>query len=100
MYEVVYEKTFFNTLYLKLKKLSFGEISQKRLQQYPDEIKLGEHHILSYVAKYFPDKVHNINGLSQVYCTKTELMKILMDELSAEQYRELECLFEADNNDI
>lgn len=100
MYEVVHEKTFFNSLYLKLKKLSFGEISQKRLQQYPDEIKLGEHHILSYVVKYFPDKLHNTNELSQVYCTKTELMKILTDELSAEQYRELACLFEADNNDI
>jgi hypothetical protein len=76
--------------YLKIKKLSDTEISQKRLDGYPDEIELGKHHVFSYFTKYFP-----IQKDHKMVCSKQDFLEILK-EMTPEQYKELGFLFEAD----
>jgi hypothetical protein len=89
-YEVMNNQTVLDAPYLKIKKLSDSEISQKRLDGYPDEIELGKHYIFSYFAKYFA-----IQNDPKMVCSKHEFLEIL-NEITPEQYRELTCLFEAD----
>lgn len=89
-YELIINETVLDAPYLKIKKLSDTEISQKRLDSYPNQIELGKHHIFSYFAKYFP-----IQSDSKMVCSKYEFIEILK-EITPEQYRELTCLFEAD----
>lgn len=89
-YEVIKNETILEAPYLKIRKLSDIEILQKRLDGYPDEIKLGEHHIFSYFAKYSSKQ-----NDSKTVSSKDEFLEILI-EITPEQYRELTCLFEAD----
>lgn len=89
-YEVMKNETVLDVQHLKIKKLSDTEISQKRLIYYPDEIKLGEHHIFSYFAKYLP-----IQNDQKLVCSKHEFLETLK-EITPEQYKELGLLFEAD----
>lgn len=87
---VVQNETHFDAPYLKIRELSNAEISQKRLNDYPDEIELGKHHVFSYFAKYFP-----IQSDPKMVCSKHEFLEILK-EMTPEQYKELGFLFEAD----
>lgn len=89
-YEAITQEMFYGSVYIKLKKLSFGEMSQKRLQSYPDEVELGKHHVYSYFVKYF-----SMQNDPKTVCSKDEFLEILK-EITPERYRELTCLFEAD----
>lgn len=89
-YVVVQNESVLDAQYLKIKKLSNTEISQKILDSYPDQIELGKHHVYSYFAKYFL-----IQSDSKTVCSKYEFLEILK-EITPEQYKELRLLFEAD----
>jgi len=92
-YEVINNQRHLDAQYLKIKKLSDTEISQKRLDGYPDEIELGKYYIFSYFAKYFPRCITLSD--QKMVCSKHEFWEKLK-EITPKQYNELAFLFEAD----
>lgn len=88
----------FDKNYITIKELSFKDVVLNKLQSYPNDIKLGIHHIFSYFYKYYKNENQEslFGNLDTLNCSKSTFINAVENQKDEKKQKELLKLFEAD----
>ncbi|HDQ16279.1 MAG TPA: hypothetical protein ENN45_04400 [Bacteroidetes bacterium] len=97
LYELSSDKKY-DVEHIRIQKYSIEEFVKRKLDGYQDEIKLGEHYIFGYIAKYYPRLIvaPKFNQKFQLTCKKAEFIEEIEETSNIQKPDILMSLFELD----
>lgn len=96
----VEQKMYLNSFYIQLCKKTYEEVIDDKLRSYPEEIVLGDHYLLAFIAKFFENLLvyeTNTGSFGKLYCKNTNLVNFLKETQGSLQENELFAMFELDH---